>query len=123
MSELNQLRAKVKRQKEVIDNISDGWHTFGELYEFRMSLSIALLNTNKDISWKSKKHDDGSMFEGGYFICGIKTPLGQVTNHYKLESWDLFDVPELEYAPKWDGHTAKDSIVRLKSLKEIKKRM
>ena len=118
MNELKELKEKVKRQKSVIDNISDGWHTFGELYEFRKSLSIALLNTNKAISWKSKQHHDGSMLNGGYFICGIETPLGQVTNHYKMDSWELFDVKELELAPEWDGHTAKDSIERLKSLKQ-----
>jgi len=116
--ETKEMIAEIKRQKEVIDNISDGWHTFGELYEFRMALSIALLNTNKDISWKSKKHNDGTMFAGGYFICGIKTPLGQVTNHYKMEHWHMFNVDAVEYAPKWDGHTAKDSIKRLKSLKK-----
>ena len=115
-SDLDILREKADRQKSVIDNISDGWHTFGELYEFRMSLSIALLNTNPEISWKSKQHDDGSMFDGGYFICGIETPKGQVTNHYKIEHWESFNVTEFEHAPKWDGHTAKDSIERLISL-------
>lgn len=118
MNEIEQLKEKCARQSRVINNISDGWHTFEELYEFRKSLSIALLNTNKDISWKSKKHHDGSMFNGGYFICGIETPNGQVTNHYKMDSWDLFNVKILEFAPEWDGHTAIDSIDRLKSLKE-----
>lgn len=118
-SELEKLKEKVKRQKDVIDNISDGWHTFGELYDYRMSLQIALLNTNKVISWKSKLHHDGSMLEGGYFICGIATPKGQVTNHYKLEHWDKFKIDAIERAPKWDGHTAKDCLERLESLERI----
>ncbi len=116
MSEIEKLKNKIEKQKAVIDNISDGWHTFAELYDYRMSLQIALLNTNKSISWKSKLHNDGTMFDGGYFICGISTPKGQVTNHYKLEHWDKFKVDEVMYAPKWDGHTAKDCFVRLESL-------
>jgi len=39
---------------------------------------------------------------------------GQVSYHYKLEHWDEFEgVPELEYAPKWDGHDGADTVTRL----------
>lgn len=88
--------------------ISDGYHTFDELYDNRLVLFAALCKAHKDAAWKSKQHHDGTMFEGGYFIVGIETEDGQYTYHYKLDHWDLFDVKELEYAPEWDGHTAKD---------------
>ena len=94
--------------------ISDGYHTFDELYEHRMILFSVILNSNKDISWKSKLHDDGTMFDD-YFIVGITTKEGNYTYHYHINSWDLFDVKELEYAPKWDGHQPSD-ITRLFSL-------
>lgn len=92
-------------------DISDGCHTFGELYYHRMVLFSVILNKNASIAWKAKKHHDGTMFDG-YFICGIETPQGQYTYHYKLEFWDWFKVKELEFAPEYDGHKPKD-IVRL----------
>lgn len=95
-------------------NISDGHHTFGELYYHRMVLFSVILNKNAEISWKARKHHDGTMFDGD-FICGIDTPQGQYTYHYKLEFWDWFKVKELEFAPEYDGHKPKD-IVRLLSI-------
>ena len=95
--------------------VSDGYHTFDELYHHRMILFSLLLNSHKDISWKAKKHHDGTMFDEDSFICGIETPEGQYTYHYKLEHWDMFDVKELEFAPEYDGHKPSD-ITRLLSL-------
>ena len=96
-------------------DISDGYHTFGELYFHRMVLFSIILNQNPDISWKAKKHHDGTMFDDDSFICGIDTPDGQYTYHYNLEYWDYFIVKELEYAPEYDGHKPKD-ITRLFSI-------
>lgn len=98
------------------DNISDGYHTFGELYDHRRALTRALMLTNKEISWRSKNHhpDDSPMFEGGYFIVGMDLPDGQMSYHYKLSHWNDFDgVTELPHAPKYDGHTAEDTVRRL----------
>ena len=90
-----------------ISEFADEYHTFNELYNQRLYLSAALFNAYPDLSWKSGRHDDGEMFPG-YFIVGINTPSGQFTYHYKLQDWDLFKVPVIESAPKWDGHTAAD---------------
>lgn len=91
------------------DSISDGNHTFEDLYNQRLYLSAALFNTWSDICWKSRKHSDGNEpFGGGWFIVGCNTPKGQFTYHYRLAAWDLFKVPELERAPEWDGHTSFD---------------
>ena len=57
-------------------NISDGYHTFDELYYHRMILFSVICNQNKKLAWKSWLHDDGTMF----------------------------DVDELPKSPKWDGH-------------------
>ena len=94
--------------------ISDGSHTFDELYYHRMILFAVICNQNVDKAWKSKKHDDGSMYED-YFIVGIETPEGQFTYHYHLDYWDLFKVYILDFARKWDGHTS-DDVTRLLSL-------
>lgn len=100
------------------DEITDGFHTFGELYDHRRALTAVLAAGAADIgdSWRSKAHhpDDSPMFEGGYFIVGIELPTGTITYHYKLSHWDDFAiVPELEHAPKWDGATPADTVTRL----------
>lgn len=97
------------------DDIYDGYHTFGELYYHRMVLFLTIQKANKKISWKSKKHHDGTMFSG-YFVVGIDTPKGQYSYHYELKFWDVFeDIKELDFAPEYDGHKPSD-IDRLLSL-------
>ena len=65
-----------------------------------------------------KKHNDGEdCFGGGWFIVVALLPKGQITNHYKLEDWDLFNIPEYDKALfEYDGHNGKDTIERLKAL-------
>ena len=94
--------------------ISDGSHTFGELYHHRAILSATIFNVNRDVAWKSKRHDDGEMIKG-FFIVGIETPEGQFTYHYPLEYWSYFKVKKMNYAPVWDGHSS-DDVGRLLSL-------
>lgn len=102
---------------KTIGEVSDGYHTFNELYRHRAYLFATVVNQNPEIAWKSKKHDDGTMFDG-MFIVGIETEYGQATYHYDLELWDLYNCKELNYAPKWDGHTADDAIERILTLGE-----
>lgn len=106
-------------QKEILglDNrgeLSDGYHSYNELYKHRMILFSIICNQNKDLAWKSKLHHDGTMFDG-YFIVGINTPEGQFTYHYQMKYWYLFNVEELDKAPVYDGHAPKD-VTRLCSL-------
>lgn len=98
-----------------IGNISDGYHTFDDLYFHRMILFSVICNQNKDKAWKSKLHLDGTMY-ADYFIVGINTPAGQYTYHYHFRHDEYFkDIKELPNAPEWDGHKPED-IERLKSL-------
>ena len=117
-------------------DISDGYHTFNELYEFRKMYNAALFNEwaknplflhndlNKEFPvvkynvHKSWKHHDGELcFGGGWFIVSAMLPTGQISNHYKAEDWDLFKIPEVEKALfEFDGHTGKDVLERLKNL-------
>ena len=99
---------------ESIQKMSDGYHTFEELYHHRMMLFSIICNTYKDKAWKSWKHHDNTMYDD-YFIVGIDTEEGQYTYHYHKDNWDMFNVKELEYAPEWDGHKPSD-ITRLLNL-------
>jgi hypothetical protein len=93
--------------------ISDGFHTFKELYDHRHHLYMALAKGLN--SWKAKEHDDGTMFDG-MFIAGIDLPSGvTITYHLPLNLWDCCPGKEMEVAPKWDGHTSDDVIKRLES--------
>lgn len=97
-----------------VGEISDGYHTFNELYHHRMILFSIICNTYKDKAWKSWLHEDGAMYDD-YFIVGITTDKGDYSYHYHKDYWNRFDVKELEKAPKWDGHMPSD-IDRLLSL-------
>lgn len=114
-SEINGTIEKLRKNNLIATgDISDSHHTFDELYEHRCKLFSLICNSYVSRAWKSKKHDDGTMFPN-MFIVGIKTPEGMYTYHYDLKYWDLFNVEEIERGYKWDGHTAED-IDRLFSL-------
>lgn len=91
-----------------VEKMSDGYHTFADLYEQRLILSAALAKNNPH-AWKSKRHEDGSIpFGGGWFIMGFDTDEGCYTYHYELKDWGLFQCKELGKGKPWDGHTSKD---------------
>ena len=99
---------------------SDGYHTFNELYHHRAVLFSVIVKAFPDHAWKSRKHHDGTMYDG-MFIVGIETPDGQATYHYDIEPyWDMFQCKELEYAPEWDGHTPAQAIARIGKLEPVR---
>ena len=125
-------------EDEVVDigELSDGYHTFNELYNFRKVYNAALFNewaenleTSSDFGQalfnvpkynvhKSWRHSDGELcFGGGWFIVSAMLPTGLISNHYKAEDWDLFKIPEVEKALfEFDGHTGSDVLERIKNL-------
>ena len=50
------------------------------------------------------------------FIAGINTPEGMATYHIKLKYWEMFNVTELERAPKYDSYSSEAVIDRILSL-------
>ena len=103
-------------QPPITGDTSDGYHTFNELYHHRAVLFSVICNDRPEVAWKSKRHHDGTMYDG-MFIVGIDTPEGQATYHYDIDPyWNLFRVKELELAPEWDGHTPGEAIRRIGTL-------
>lgn len=100
--------------------ISDGYHTFNELYHHRAVLFASLcLLFPEEYCWKSKLHEDGTMFDG-MFIVGIKTAEGYATYHYDIDPyWDMFYVKELDRAPEFDGHTPEIALNRIYNFSKI----
>lgn len=113
----DRLIAWLEKQKEPEDKgeISDGYHTFNELYYYRMLYNAAFFNhLPKEWVHKSKRHHDGEeCFGGGWFIVMANLPTGQISNHYELKDWELFQIPEKEIADEWDGHTPQEAANRL----------
>lgn len=101
-------------------NISDGYHTFNELYEYRLLYNASMFNELAkqclyDVH-KSKKHSDGTIPFGdkNWFIVQAELPTGQISNHYEMKDWGLFNIPEKEKANPYDGHTPQDVTKRLR---------
>lgn len=109
--------AELAEPEPVTGETSDGYHTFDELYHHRAVLFSVIVAKFPDLSWKSRLHADGTMYDG-MFIVGIDTPAGQATYHYDVEPyWNMFQCLELDRAPEWDGHTPDDAIGRIASLR------
>ena len=109
--------ALLKAQEPITGETSDGYHTFNELYHHRAVLFSVIVANYPDRAWKSKKHHDGTMYDG-MFIVGIDTPDGQATYHYDIDPyWDMFKCRVLDNAPEWDGHTPAQAIERIGKLK------
>ena len=117
---------KTYASEDLIGTLSDGYHTFDELYEFRKMYNAAAFNAWSKAGLydvhKSKRHSDGiECFGGKWFIVMAILPTGQVSNHYKMEDWDLFQCPEeLIVKVAYDGHTAQDVLNRLENVCKIK---
>lgn len=92
---------------------SDGYHTFDELYHHRAVLFATVVADHPRMSWKSKLHHDGTMYDG-MFIVGLDTPYGQASYHYDIDPyWDMFRCVARERAPEWDGHTPDQALERI----------
>jgi len=119
---INILNKFISKNGEKVDTgeLSDGYHTFNQLYHQRAVLFACIVNQNKNKAWKSFKHSDGKYCfdsDGEWFIVGVDTPQGSYTYHYSKEYWDMFDCQELECGKEWDGHTEED-VTRLLSLQQ-----
>jgi hypothetical protein len=98
------------------DDISDGYHTFGELYEHRAALLAALMHCAPERAWMSRLHHDGTAFEG-FFIAGMELPAGQITYHVRDVWWAAYQLTGAnvcDRAPIWDEHDPAHVIARLR---------
>ena len=129
---INYLIGELKKEGTIRTHlIRDGHHSFGELYEHRIVLYIALcriiaLSNYKEFSgivenpvWRSKYHSDGQIaFDGDWFVLGIFRGFDtQITYHLPIHKWiDTEFAVTLDKAPEWDGHTPEDVLKRLKNI-------
>lgn len=124
VQELNEIIANKDHYIDA-NQISDGYHTFGELYEHRIALFRALCSymngvvdheTYHNAPWKSKVHSDGSIMDG-WFIAGLGILSGeQITYHIPISEWDTWPADAILIAPEWDGHTSAEVLKRLSEI-------
>lgn len=108
------------------NNISDGYHTFWELYEHRALLFMALWNaiTGNSYDWheckfiKSKIHEDwfNVWEEWGMFLLCLHLPdWKQISYHLDKKYWDECIYADTEYQAEipFDWHTSEDVLKRL----------
>lgn len=95
--------------------ISDGYHTFNELYDHRCHLFVALMRSHPKLSWRANNHHDGTSHPQ-WFIAGMHLPTGDISYHLPLWMWEMLDgcgIKTSLRAPEWDGHTSADVVKRL----------
>jgi hypothetical protein len=111
----NECNTKFTIENNYVSRISDGYHSFDELYFHRMILFSIICRKYRNKAWKSLFHHDNTMFND-MFIVGINTPDGQYTYHYNIKYWNYFlTIKTLKNAPEYDGHKP-ENITRLFSL-------
>lgn len=104
--------------------VSDGWHTFDELYHYRALYNAGFLNElyvvveDMKEDWHIEKsyfeHDGSKCFgKDDYFVVTCVLPTGQISNHYHGYYWHIFQIPAVDRAIKWDGHTPAQAAERL----------
>jgi hypothetical protein len=124
VAKINDLIAELPSMQEA-NKVSDGFHTFGEVYEHRVVLYLVLCKFMQKQGypvWRSQVHDDKSFIEG-FFVLGINQNEGeQITYHIRNHHWDSTDFADtLDVAPKFDGHTSQDVVARLGNILESEK--
>lgn len=97
------------------NDISDGFHTFGELYDHRCLLWILLvLNSDfKNYAYWLKDH-----YEGWDGIV-VQHPQGQLSYHVSVKFRHLYEsklLLRLEKNHVYDGHTSADVLKRLEAI-------
>jgi len=91
--------------------LSDGYHTFNELYEHRIALFSLLVNlTLEKYKWiKSMEHWDWTVFDGWFIVMGYINGK-QVSYHLPKRMRDVVKCPWITRADKWDWHKPEDVV-------------
>ena len=97
--------------------VSDGYHTFQELYDHGNLLWILILKLTEYYVFKTYRDENG-VREDGWFIAGMNTEFGQITYHLPEVYWRYVDAPELPRNEGFDNHTSEDVLTRLGELIE-----
>lgn len=98
----------MKTFKIVGEDLSDGYHTFDELYQHRNVLFLALCAKSGWPCWWKQDGPD-------WIILFALTPMGQVSYHLPVVFRAAVLQLEIEEKPEnvWDGHTSGEVVDRI----------
>lgn len=97
--------------------VSDGYHTFEELYEHRYELFLQVVKANKKDAWIFLENHDGTKWKNWIGVGIFKRKGCQITYHLPIKYLDRLDGIEVHVRnPYYDGHTSQDVLNRLKQL-------
>lgn len=121
------MEIKINVADREVGNISDGYHTFNDLYDHRSILFCSLLMSFKKFLpiessgiFKTKIDDNGNTLPG-WFIAGCDLGHGQITYHLPMRYWDTLSIPEIQRNHKYDQHTSDMVLHRLSEFCERNK--
>ena len=90
-----------------LQNMSDGYHTFKELYDHRIMLFLALMRMAADAGLEcgwSRKHSDGELcFGGGWVIGWVAMPNGKQARYHMEDTRPLPPMLEKPLGLPWNG--------------------
>ena len=90
-----------------LQNMSDGYHTFAELYDHRIMLFLALMRLAADAGMEcgwSRKHSDGALCFGGDWVIGwVTLPSGKQVRYHMEDTRPLPPDLEKEIGSQWNG--------------------
>lgn len=123
--EISKFLKELNNSKKIsIAKISDGYHSFSELYEHRNFLFITIarmFSDNNSYVWKSLRDTKGKNLNG-WFILGVdymgpdEDKLLQITYHLPMSLWRFCKFASTLPKSTWNGHTSKDVIYLLKQM-------
>jgi hypothetical protein len=102
-----------KTYKIIGNDISDGYHTFDELYEHRCLLFVNLCLANRRSCYWKPDYD-------GWFSLYWESPEGQISYHVPNKFLDLVEGKIVRnWNVEFDGHTSADVASRLIRLASV----
>jgi hypothetical protein len=111
---------KIYEENPPLGGISDGYHSFDELYDHRnlLFINFCLLNWGMESSGEGRifqvwwRHDETTK---GWFILYAQFKEGQQIS-YHIQDKFLVKGKIPNGGPEWDKHTSKDVLVRLEEM-------
>lgn len=99
----------MNKQFRIVGNdISDGYHTFDELYEHRCLLFLNLCFHSPERCAFKRDYKE-------WFCLYLETPVGQISYHIPNKYIPDVIIHGIKEMPEyqWDGHSSQDVITRL----------
>lgn len=96
--------------------VSDGYHTFDELYAHRCHLFVALMRSHPEIAWRANDPNGDGTMRDFWFLAGMHLPTGDISYHLPITMWGMLDgvgIATTLHAPAYNGHTSADTVKRL----------